>query len=120
MVRKYKRRSFWEILFYTVVLSLICGFSLLNYIESSNLQRSQILTFELYTLRSAILKYTIENKSLPGDLNEAISCMCDVKNNCLNLQINADGDVIDPFGNKYSYFHKNGYVLSSTRDYNNF
>ena len=116
-----KGRSRYEVVIVTLVVVLVMAVSIGIFARRTRADNARTLISELSTMRSGILLYKLLNRENPSSLGALISERYAVASGELpyldNVYRDADGEIIDPFGNGYIYETQSGWVRSSTKGY---
>ena len=124
-------RSVFEAL---LVLALIAGALVLaidRFNSSTRLLRETALTIELANLRRTVIHYAMMEKKLPATLSSLASDNIEIPARELQgerkivlagkfieaASKDKDGNLLDPFGNRYGYDRMTGKVWSTTPGY---
>ena len=112
------RHSPFEIIVIVIVVTLTVLLGAGLYAGRMKVQKSNLMVQELSMLRSSLTLYkTVNHVNAPSleDLAASEYEVGDGKRPYVDrLPLSKDGNIIDPFGNKYEYDPKTGWVSSTT------
>lgn len=96
-----------------------------NFLTSVRVVREVALRSELGNIRTAIVLYITLIRRSPESLRDLVREDCTLPTGSglikykyiERMAVDKDGNLIDPFGNPFSYERKTGWVKSSTKGY---
>lgn len=119
------KRSPLEMVILVIVFVSIFAFLFNGYILERRVFRERALLYELSLLRQGVDLYLIMEKKKPSDLIDLAITTYAIPGEKVNqrfverVNVNDKGQVIDPYGNPYTYDQVHGWVSSSTPGYRN-
>ena len=121
-INRPKRNQLEQIVFIVVVLvvAFLVGASIYYQRQEA---RQRALFYQLQIIRSAVNLYKIVEKRNPANLTELARGIYkfagdrETRKFMTNVPFGKEGGLVDPFGNKYFYDYKTGWVRSSTHGY---
>lgn len=120
---KNPQRNWWENILLLVVFVGMLAFIINSYVLEQRTVKQRALFYQLMLMRQGINLYTTMEKKFPENLVElGVASYTEPESGIHHrfverLPINAEGAVIDPFGNPYRYDSKNGRMMSTTPGY---
>lgn len=120
-----KSRAKYEVIIIVLVViaAVIVGFSISK--AQSKAEKGQLMIAELSQIRAAVATFKTLNRSNPANLQELAKLKYtfspgeEPRTYISNIAADKEGNLIDPFGNAYTYDTKTGWVKSSTKGYEN-
>ena len=118
-------RTTFETLLITSLVGILLVVAISNFLTSVRLVREVALRSELGNIRTAIILYITLNRRYPESLRDMVregytlptgSGLIKYKY-IERMAVDKDGNLLDTFGNPFSYERKTGWVKSSTKGY---
>jgi type II secretory pathway pseudopilin PulG len=115
-----------DTLIVVVLISILMGVLLPKYQRMAQEAREVALQISLGNIRKAIQVYVLTQQKIPTDLRDLIRerFVFPIKEGTVftdqylkTLALDVDGYPIDPFGNRYGYDPKIGWLYSTTKGY---
>jgi len=122
MLTHPKRKIIESALLVVVFVSILVFFVHSYYLEQ-RVSKQEALHYQLTILRQGVKMYNLVEKKYPKSLMRLATSSYTLpgSDNQLfyiqNFPIAKDGQLLDPFGNSYSYNAENGWVMSSSKGY---
>lgn len=123
VVQKKGHRAKYEYLIIIIIIAAVAAVAVGIYAAQNKAAKGEILMSELEAMRLAVMTYKTLNKTNPPDLatlTKATYVFTPGENPrpfLTEVQTNAEGKIVDPFGNPYKYNRKEGWVKSTTSGY---
>ena len=121
-----KKNRVFETSGIVIVILLTFALTIATFYFQRLVTKQRILFHELRVMRTSVNLYRAVNNHNPKSLNELATATFrfpgeNVQRKYLDYRIQKNGEreseLIDPFGNPYSYNPQKGWVRSSTREY---
>ena len=118
-----RKRPAWEWIVFTAVIILAAFLMGSTYKFQQNSAKQHALHYQLQLLRTAELLYTSVNNKLPDSLKDMAEGTFRLPGDDVTRRyiehppMIVAGELLDPFGNPYTYDKKNGWIKSSTKGY---
>jgi type II secretory pathway pseudopilin PulG len=119
-------RTILENLLTIILVSFLLGFFAIYIEKTTKVAREYTLISELANIRSSIEVYAAINRKFPNSLNQLLEKQLILpfkdfkilkKDLLKNISVDEHGNPLDPFGNKFGYNPKSGYVWTTTTSY---
>src|SRR3989338_748042 len=118
-------RTTFETLLITSLVGILLVIAISNFLTSVRLVREVALRSELGNIRTAIILYITLNRRYPESLKDMVregytlpTGSGPVKYKYIEgMAVDKDGNLLDTFGNPFTYESKTGWVKSSTKGY---
>ena len=122
---KSSKRGALEVVILIVVFVVTFAFLLNGFLQERNVAKQKQLSLELRMLRNGIALYTVMEQKKPDNLVKLCRSKYllpgDSKKqgfiDLASIRVNEKGEIIDPFGNPYSYDKEKPWVASTTKEY---
>ncbi len=120
-------RTILENLLTIILVFFLLGFFAIYFEKTTKVAREYTLISELANIRSSIEVYAAINRNFPKSLNQLLEEQLILpfkdfkilkKDLLKNISVDEHGNPLDPFGNKFGYNPKSGYVWTTTKGYN--
>jgi len=125
-IRNQRGAGIFEILLVCILISLLVGMVIPYYQRLAQKAREVTLQSGLIQIRKGVELYRVLQGHYPSDLKSLVHARYLIpiqegtffSGEYLNQQtMDAEGNLLDPFGNSYRYNNKDGTVSSSTKEY---
>lgn len=122
-IKKKRAKYEWLVILLIIAVAGTIGAGVYN--KRTAVKRADLLQNQLSQLRTAVTIYKTLNKTNPPNMavlaNETFHFEGSDKAQpyITNMEIDANGHIIDPFGNTYHYDVRSGWIASSTEGYQN-
>ena len=118
-------RTVFETLLITSLVGILLVIAISNFLTSVRLTREAALRIELSNIRTSIILYITLNRRYPASLNDLVkegytlpTGSGPVKYKYIEgMAVDKDGNLLDTFGNPFTYESRTGWVKSSTKSH---
>lgn len=123
--RNQAGRTLFETLLITSLVGILLIVAISNFLTSVRLVREVALRSELGSIRTAIMIHITVNRRYPASLNDMVKegYVLPTGGGLIKYEflegmaVDKDGNLLDTFGNPFSYERKTGWVKSSSKGY---
>lgn len=114
-----------ETLFVCIIIGILIGFAWPYYLRLEREAKEVTLRTGLVNIRSGIVLYQALEQHYPADLRSLVhrKYLLPVRDEIISGEyllaqaVDGEGNLLDPFGNRYRYNSVSGHVVSSTKGY---